>query len=218
MTNAEITELEQRIGPAARDPKRRHRRHPYLLQPGDGQAVRDLIRADTGKVIESMEGAIKLAVRRAYRFADPQTHEDMEQNTRMHLASRVVPSYDQSAGAKFSTFAFLCIGRFVVGQARRQRKLTSTPTDPALLDTERTTTTTTSCDHNIERIAAAVLAQPEVYLGDRAGEATRRIAAGEAMKDVAEDMGIAPATLSMCMKRARARLLQHDVQTAELLG
>jgi hypothetical protein len=38
------------------------------------------------------------------------------------------------------------------------------------------------------------------------------------LKAVAEDMGVAAGTLCMSLKRARERLLEHDIHTAELLG
>jgi hypothetical protein len=217
MTNAEITELETRIGPAARCPLRRHRQHPYQLHRGDGQAVREAIRDDAGEVVQLMDAAIRQAVWRAYRWDAEQTREDVRQDVRMYLVSRVVPAFDQTANSKLSTFAYLCIGRFVVGKVWR-RKAQVASVDPSVLDRTETKTTTTAADFQVERIAAAVLDNPVLYLGHRAGEATRRIASGETLKAVAEDMGVAAGTLCMSLKRARERLLEHDIHTAELLG
>lgn len=217
--NQSIEQLAHRIGPAARDPLRRHRQFPYRLEPGDGPDMAEAIRRDLDEILRGLDDMLWSQLRERFGSLSEADLDDLAQDIRVHLVLVSLPRFDATVGAKISTFAYKCISgcfrdfsRKLARQARKREKLEpfpdwpiADPSPPSYLD------------EKIHELALRILENPEQILTKAQAKVLQAVLSagpGEQLKrDVSEAMGYhRPASMSMMLKRIRERIAQIDIE------
>ncbi|HEV2294074.1 MAG TPA: sigma factor [Tepidisphaeraceae bacterium] len=107
--------------------------------------------------LAAVEGLILEAARSITR--DHHEQDDVAQQLRAHVATKVIPAFDESRGAKWSTFAACCIRRASIDILRARQRAARYTTDRLgdLLAPDDTH------DERIERLADEVRQNPEQF-------------------------------------------------------
>ena len=212
---ASVERLARRIGPAAHDPVRRHRRYPYRVAPDDGPEVAAAIRADLGQIVTGIENMLFQLTRRRLPHLCDHAREDVVQDLRLRLVEHSLPRYDSAAGSRVTTFAYACITRHLQAVARadalrtRRESVVQAINEMPVHDRRDHT-----LDRRVEEVAEHVITHPEQYFTRGQTRVLRAMvdAGPDALlRDVAADLGIGPSSLSTAVHRMAKRLGKIDL-------